>query len=110
MGSKKVDAKSYIRTGSGSDWVVELNDFIGENEFSCEARPSRTAPGSDAACSPPFVQSGTGLTNTTGGSVLSSTLCVIFAFLALFAVNCFKGVFTAKYAKSRKDAQRNSSN
>jgi hypothetical protein len=34
-------------------------------------------------------------------------LCVIFAFLALFAVNCFIGFFPAKYAKSRKGAQRN---
>jgi hypothetical protein len=34
--------------------------------------------------------------------VPSSTLCVIFAFLALFAVDCHKGSFHAKYAKNRK--------
>jgi hypothetical protein len=37
-----------------------------------------------------------------------STIRVIFAFLALFAVNCFQGFFFAKYAKSRKGAQRGS--
>src|SRR5258706_14541318 len=37
----------------------------------------------------------------------SSSLCVSFAFLALFAGNCFNDFFTAKYAKSRKGPQRN---
>jgi len=44
------------------------------------------------------------------GRAPSSTLCVTFAFLALFAVNCFKGFLTAKYAKIRKGAKRNSRN
>ena len=38
--------------------------------------------------------------------MLSSTLCVIFAFLALFAVNGFKGFWpqsTQRAAKARKE-------
>jgi len=42
------------------------------------------------------------------GSVPSPTLCVIFAFLAYFAVNCLDGFFTAKYAKNRKATQSDS--
>ena len=37
------------------------------------------------------------------GSVISSTLCVNFAFLALFALNCFKGFL---HRKVRKEPQR----
>jgi len=32
---------AYIRTGSGSDRVVAIKDFIGENVISYEARPGR---------------------------------------------------------------------
>jgi len=35
---------------------------------------------------------------------------VTLAFLALFAVNRFEGIFTAKFAKSRKAPQRGSKN
>src|SRR6266480_7009439 len=48
----------HIRTGGGSDRVAVVRDFIGENVFSYEIRPSRypvaTAPGSDIACIPPL--------------------------------------------------------
>src|SRR5882724_9949020 len=39
------------------------------------------------------------------GGVLPSTLCVIFAFLAIFAVSVLKAFLTATYAKSRKGPQ-----
>ena len=53
--SRKVDARSDIRTGSGSDRVAG-GRIIGENAFS-NARPDpvATAPGSDMTCSPGFL-------------------------------------------------------
>ena len=38
------------------------------------------------------------------------TLCVIFAFVALFAVDCFKGFFIAKYAKQPETSAKKISN
>ncbi len=48
---------SYIRTGSGSDRVLAIENFIGETRSCTDLDPVATAPGSDAASSPPlFVQ------------------------------------------------------
>jgi len=48
---------SYIRTESGSDRVFCDRTFIGEMRSCTDLDPDATAPGSDAARSPPlFVQ------------------------------------------------------
>ena len=43
-----------IRTGSGSDLVLAIENFIGETRSYAELNPVATAPGSDAAGSPPL--------------------------------------------------------
>ena len=51
---------SYIRTGSGSDRVLAIENFIGETRSYADLDPVATAPGSDAAGSPrSFVQTRT---------------------------------------------------